>query len=147
MRLGTASPTPGRPRARTGRHWPLFPWTLAAITVVVSSVAASHPWPWPVPAQEGAATRQFAVSARRYRFTPARLEVREGDLVTIRFTAEDIAHSFTIDAYRIAKRANPGQTVTFEFHADRLGTFPYYCNLAIDDGCRAMRGELVVRPR
>jgi heme/copper-type cytochrome/quinol oxidase subunit 2 len=37
--------------------------------------------------------------------------------------------------------------VTFEFRADRAGTFPFYCNLTIDDGCREMRGELVVTPR
>ena len=65
--------------------------------------------------------------------------------VTLR--AEDIPHSFTVDAYRIAKRAAAGQTVTFEFRADRPGTFPFYCNLKIDDGCREMRGQLIVRPR
>jgi heme/copper-type cytochrome/quinol oxidase subunit 2 len=53
----------------------------------------------------------------------------------------------TIDSYRISKRVSPGQPVTFEFRADHPGTFPYYCNLQIDDGCRRMRGELVVRPR
>ena len=30
---------------------------------------------------------------------------------------------------------------------DRPGVFPYYCNLQIDDGCRRMRGELIVKPR
>ena len=59
----------------------------------------------------------------------------------------DIAHSLTIDSYRIAKRVEPGHPVTFEFRADRAGTFPYYCNLQLEDGCRRMRGELVVRPR
>jgi plastocyanin len=37
--------------------------------------------------------------------------------------------------------------VTFEFRADRAGTFPYYCNLQVEDGCRQMRGVLVVNPR
>ena len=37
--------------------------------------------------------------------------------------------------------------ITFEFRADQAGTFPFYCNLQIDDGCRQMRGELVVKPR
>ena len=60
---------------------------------------------------------------------------------------DDIAHSLTIDEYRIAKRVGPGHPVTFEFRADRAGTFPYYCNLQIEDGCRQMHGELVVRPR
>ncbi|MBI3490794.1 MAG: cupredoxin domain-containing protein [Acidobacteria bacterium] len=91
--------------------------------------------------------KPFSVTARRYAFDPPRIEVNQDDLVKIELHTEDIAHSMTIDAYRIAKRASPGQPVTFEFRADRPGTFPYYCNLQIEDGCRQMRGELVVRPR
>ena len=34
-----------------------------------------------------------------------------------RVHAADIPHSFTIDEYRIAKRAGTGQTVTFEFRS------------------------------
>ena len=102
----------------------------------------------PVAAQDqGPTARPFSVTARRYRFDPPRIEVNQDDLVRVRLSAEDIAHSMTIDAYRIAKRVNPGQPVTFEFRADRPGTFPIYCNLQIDSGCGQMRGELVVKPR
>jgi heme/copper-type cytochrome/quinol oxidase subunit 2 len=96
---------------------------------------------------QGPTTRTFAVAAHRYTFNPPRIEVNQDDLVRITLNADDIAHSLTIDAYRIAKRAHPGQAVTFEFRADQAGTFPYYCNLQLDDGCRRMRGELVVKPR
>ena len=91
--------------------------------------------------------REFAVHARRFAFSPARIEVAQDDMVKVTFTADDIAHSFTIDAYRIAKRAEAGQTVTFEFRADRPGTHPIYCNLTNDDGCKRMHGELVVKGR
>jgi heme/copper-type cytochrome/quinol oxidase subunit 2 len=89
----------------------------------------------------------FSISAKRYAFSPNRIEVVEGDLVRIDLRTEDIAHSLTIDGYRIAKRVEAGQPVVLEFRAERAGTFPFYCNLQIDDGCRRMRGELVVRPR
>jgi cytochrome c oxidase subunit II len=92
-------------------------------------------------------TRNFSISARRYAFTPNRIEVVQGDLVTLELKTDDIAHSLTIDDYRIAKRISPGRPVTLEFRAERAGTFPFYCNLQIDDGCRRMRGELVVKPR
>ena len=99
-------------------------------------------------AQEQAPTqREFEVVARKFSFAPPRIEVTQDDLVKITLRSEDIAHSFTIDAYRIAKRVSGGQTVTFEFRADRPGTFPIYCNLKQDDGCRQMRGELVVRAK
>jgi heme/copper-type cytochrome/quinol oxidase subunit 2 len=96
---------------------------------------------------QGPTRKPFSIAAHRYAFDPPRIEVNQDDLVEIQVRTDDIAHSLTIDAYRIAKRVGPGHPVTFEFRADRAGTFPYYCNLQIEDGCRRMRGELVVRPR
>jgi nitrous-oxide reductase len=113
----------------------------AALLIVAFAAAA-------LTAQDqGPTERPFSITAHRYAFNPPRIEVNQDDLVKIELRADDIAHSLTIDDYRIAKRVAPGHPVTFEFRADRAGTFPYYCNLQIEDGCRQMRGELVVRPR
>ncbi len=93
------------------------------------------------------ATRTFSVAAHRYKFDPPRIEVFQDDLVAIELRTDDIAHSLTIDAYRIAKRVSPGRPISFQFRADKPGAFPFYCNLLVEDGCRQMRGELVVRAR
>jgi heme/copper-type cytochrome/quinol oxidase subunit 2 len=89
--------------------------------------------------------REITIVGDKYAFSPARIEVQKDDVVKVSFTSRDIAHSFTIDQYRIAKRAGAGQTVTFEFRADQPGPFVFYCNLTQDDRCRQMKGELVVR--
>ena len=89
---------------------------------------------------------EFAVAAGRYAFSPSRLEVHQGDLVRITVRSEDIAHSFVIDAYRVAKRIAAGATVIVEFLADQAGEYPFYCNLTADERCREMRGLLVVAP-
>jgi heme/copper-type cytochrome/quinol oxidase subunit 2 len=120
------------------------PGQAAAVFVLVALAGA-----WAVASsrtQEGG-LREFSLQARKYAFTPSQIEVQQDDLVRVTLRAEDIPHSFTVDEYRIAKRAAAGQTVTFEFRADRPGTFPFYCNLKIDEGCREMRGRLIVRPR
>jgi heme/copper-type cytochrome/quinol oxidase subunit 2 len=91
--------------------------------------------------------RSFNLMASKYRFDPPRIDVDQNDLVKITLTASDIAHSFTVDDYRIAKRAGPGHAVTFEFRADRPGTFRFYCNLKQDERCKEMQGELVVHPK
>ena len=91
------------------------------------------------------AKRDVTVDAKKFAFNPARIEVTQGDVVRVTLISGDIPHSFTIDDYRIAKRGEPGKPVTFEFLADRAGTFKFYCNLTIDDGCRKMAGELVVK--
>ncbi len=114
-----------------------FPHLLLFVAVAATAAAAQD---------QGPTARPFALAARRYTFDPPRIEVNQDDLVRITLNADDIAHSLTIDAYRIAKRANPGQPVTFEFRADQAGTFAYYCNLQLEDGCRRMRGELIVKP-
>ena len=138
--------TPASPVASGSRSVVRWRWlTLGGLALLAALLSTTVPAALR-PSQD-ARRRDVAVTARRYAFVPTRLEVQQDDLIKITLTAEDIAHSFTIDAYRIAKRAGSGQTVTFEFRADRAGTFEYYCNLAIDDGCRAMKGELVVHSR
>src|SRR5687767_4597500 len=74
--------------------------------------------------------REFRISAGGYHFDPPRIDVKQNDIVKIVLEAVDMPHSFTIDTYRIAKRANAGQTVVFEFRADMAGRFPFYCNLS-----------------
>jgi len=91
--------------------------------------------------------REITLDAKKFAFTPARIEVFEGDAVQMTLVAADIPHSFTIDAYKIAKRAEPGKPVTFEFLCDKPGTYRFYCNLSIDDGCKRMAGELIVRKK
>jgi heme/copper-type cytochrome/quinol oxidase subunit 2 len=90
--------------------------------------------------------REIVIVGDEFAFSPARIEVQKDDVVQIRFTAKDVAHSFTIDLpYRISKRAGKGQSIVFEFRADEAGRFPFYCNLTQDDRCKRMKGELVVR--
>ena len=118
-----------------------------ATTALFAVAAASFAWANWTPQTQGPNARAFSIAAKRYTFAPNRLEVVQGDLVRIELRTEDIAHSFTIDEYRVSKRVGPEQPVTFEFRADRPGTFRFYCALRTEDGCREMHGDLVVRPR
>ena len=128
-----ATARPRRSASRVGGRWSAFVLGLAACGLLVR-------------AQEGG-ERTFTVSAHKYAFSPARIEVRQDDLVRVTFSTDDIPHSFTIDKYRIAKRVEPRKPIVFEFRADQPGRFPIYCNLTADDGCRKMIGELVVAAR
>ena len=113
-------------------------WIASVACVVTASVVLASP---PAPGQ--ATVREFAVRGDQFAFSPATIEVQKDDIVKITFTAVDMAHSFTVDEYRIAKRANAGQSVTFEFRAS--GNARFYCNLAQEDRCRNMHGQIVVK--
>jgi heme/copper-type cytochrome/quinol oxidase subunit 2 len=81
--------------------------------------------------------RDFNVVARKYSFSVngggGEIRVQQGDRVTITFSSDDIPHSFTIDDYRIDRRAEPGKPVTFGFVADRARPegFEIRCTLSI----------------
>jgi nitrosocyanin len=120
---------------------------LGAGALVVVSGGGSRPLARVRAQEQAPVQRTVAVTARKFAFEPGRIEVNQNDLVRITLRSEDIRHSFTIDAYRIAKLVNGGQSVTFEFRADQAGAFPIYCNLRQDNGCRKMRGELVVHAK
>ena len=99
-------------------------------------------------AQEPAQNRRdFTIVAKDHVFTPNKLEVAQDDLVKITLRSEDRPVSFAIDAYRIIKRAAGNTSISFEFRAAQAGTFPFYCNLTKDPGCKDMTGTLVVRPK
>jgi heme/copper-type cytochrome/quinol oxidase subunit 2 len=91
--------------------------------------------------------REFTVTAQDFHYSLDRLEVMQDDLVRLTVRSGDIAHSFTIDEYRIVKRVAAGSSTTFEFRADRPGTFPFYCNLTSESGHTNEKGQLTVRAR
>ena len=89
---------------------------------------------------------EFTLTAKNFRFSPDRLEVIQDDLVKVTIQSEDVAYSFAIDEYRIVRRVPPRGTTTFEFRADRSGTFRFYRNLTTARAHADMQGQLIVRP-
>ena len=125
-------------RARSRRTFLAIAAALVAVVATGAVVVAQN-------------RRSFDVSGRKYSFKvsgseAAEIRVFQNDLVHVSFSTEDIAHSFTIidEPYRIMRRAEPGKPVSFDFRADRAGSFRFYCSLTIDDGCKNMHGTLVV---
>ena len=115
---------------------------------VLAHPSARSGWPELVEGQDQAPNRrEFTIVAKDFHYTPDRIEVTQDDLVKLTLRSEDIAHSFVIDEYRIVKRVPAGGSTTFEFRADRAGTFPFYCNLTSESGHQMMRGQLVVRAK
>ena len=91
--------------------------------------------------------REFTITARDYRFSPARVEVSQDDLVKLTVRSEDVAYSLTIDDYRVSRRVPAGGVTTLEFRADRPGTFLFYSNLTSDSRHSQARGQLIVSAR
>jgi hypothetical protein len=133
---------------RVGAH-PSAHSTSSGPTVSNVEPSASSGWPEPVEDQDQPPPNrpEFSLVARNYRYNPDRLEVTQDDLVTLTIRSEDFNYSFAIDEYRIVRRIPAGETTTFEFRADRAGTFRFYSNLTGEGGHADMQGQLVVHAR
>ena len=91
--------------------------------------------------------REITISARDYRFSPDRIEVKQDDLVKLTVRSEDHAYGFTIDQYRVSKRIPAGGSITFEFRVDSPGNYPFYSNMTSDSRHGPMKGELIVKTK
>ncbi len=164
---GSTKGTAGEPREGAGRSWMgevLFA-SLVGLTVfglpaaifrhdarlanaepgrVINLIARNdqvngHPGQWLV--QRGAGWAYADAGA------PSVIRVRQGETVTLRLTAADSIHEFTLPAYGIKATVYPGDLTTVHFRADRAGEFPFLCTDYCGIGHWQMGGRLVVEPQ
>ena len=75
------------------------------------------------------------------------IEVSRGDDVVLKLRSSDVTHGFALKAYDIyiTEGIKPGKTVFVSFKADKVGTFPFWCNVYCGDIHRQMKGTLIVK--
>jgi len=86
----------------------------------------------------------FRIEAHSFEFSPAEIAVNKGDRVTIELTSLDVVHGIYLDGYGLHVEADPGQTETLTFTADRAGTFRFRCSVTCGDLHPFMIGKLHV---
>jgi nitrous-oxide reductase len=87
----------------------------------------------------------------RSSFEPTKVEVNQGDKVTIYLTnieqTTDELHGFGLNEYNINVVVDPGETKTIEFVASKPGVFPFYCTNFCSALHQEMQGYLLVKPK
>jgi cytochrome c oxidase subunit II len=99
--------------------------------------------PLPVPSitpQE----RTFRVDAQQFAYSPSELKVNPGDKVIIQLVSTDVVHGLYVDGYDISIEADPGQTKTLTFIANKPGSFRFRCNVTCGAMHPFMIGKLTV---
>ena len=109
---------------RWSLHWILI--GLAALTIAFG--------PFPIAFAERAASaaptdHHFRIEASSFQYTPEAISVNPGDRVTLDLVATDVVHGLYLDGYDLNVTADPGQTASLSFIADRSGTFRFRCSV------------------
>lgn len=109
--------------------------------VMAGLVVAFMPLPVPAIAPR---ERTFEIDARQFAYSPSELKVNEGDTVTIQLVSTDVVHGLFVDGYDISIEADPGQSATLTFVADKPGSFRFRCNITCGAMHPFMIGKLTV---
>lgn len=90
------------------------------------------------------ATKTIQITAESYTFTPAAINVNQGDRVILKVTATDKDHGFGIKAYDINEVLPKGKTVIIEFVASKKGESTIKCTKFCGLGHFGMKAKLIV---
>lgn len=88
--------------------------------------------------------RSFHIRASSYEYSPSVIRANPGDRVTLFLTSTDVVHGIYIDGYDLDLVADPGQTKSLTFTADRRGSFRLRCSVTCGALHPFMIGKLVV---
>jgi cytochrome c oxidase subunit 2 len=115
-------------------------WAAATVSVVTLIAAAS----WAAPPATG--ERVIHITAKKFEFSPATIQLKVGTPVVIELTSADRKHGFKAPDLGIDVTIEPGQPTLVRIVPDKAGTFPFHCSVFCGGGHEDMVGEIVVVP-
>jgi Heme/copper-type cytochrome/quinol oxidases, subunit 2 len=109
--------------------------------VMAGLVVAFLPLPVPSTTHQ---EKTIRLEASQFSYAPSEIQINPGDTVNIQLVSTDVVHGLYIDGYDISVEADPGQTATLTFVADRSGSFRFRCNVTCGAMHAFMIGKLTV---
>src|SRR4030066_1205060 len=110
---------------------------LASLGVLIGLAPIPSSTPTPV-------DRSFQVEASSFNYSPAILRANPGDRITIQLVAKDVVHGILVDSYGVEIQADPGQSRSITFIANRSGTYRLRCSVTCGALHPFMIGKLQV---
>jgi heme/copper-type cytochrome/quinol oxidase subunit 2 len=112
-----------------------FVYTSHATTVGAASAMQNAP-----------AVKEIAIKAKKYDFTPNKIDIPVNTSVRFAITAEDHDHGFEIEGVKDSCVKIPkGETKTVDYRADKTGTFKFKCCDLCGIGHGGMKGQFTVK--
>ncbi|MBC8647445.1 MAG: cupredoxin domain-containing protein [Thermoanaerobaculia bacterium] len=91
--------------------------------------------------------KKVTVVAKKYEFTPSRIELKAGEPVEITFESKDTKHGFSVKELDVEKVTfEKGKPATVKLTPQKPGTYDFKCSKFCGLGHGKMKGEIVVVP-
>ncbi len=90
--------------------------------------------------------RVIAITAKRFEFAPATIELKVGEPVILEIQSLDRKHGFAAPDLHIDAVIEPGKPTRVRIVPDKAGTFAFHCSVFCGSGHEDMGGQIVVLP-
>ncbi len=147
LRLRSVDVRPGRVRAlRRGPLGLIRDGAFLAVVAIIALAVAGGVLAADRALDSG--SRQIAVTASSFRFSPSDLTAQAGELVVVTLTNRDgVVHDWAVEGVaNVDVPARPGQTAKLRFVLDEPGTYGILCTIP-GHAEAGMVGTLVITPR
>lgn len=112
----------------------LAPFTAFLLVTLVSNAQEPEP-------------RKITVTAKKYEFSPSRIEMKVGETVQLIFQSQDSTHGFACKELTSEKvKFKKGEPATLTLKAEKPGTYKFKCAHFCGLGHPKMKGQIVVTP-
>jgi cytochrome c oxidase subunit II len=101
---------------------------------------------WAAVATASDTERIVRITAKRFEFAPATIELRVGEPVILELSSLDRKHGFNAPELHIDAVIVPGKPTRVRLVPDRAGTFAFHCSVFCGSGHEDMTGQIVVVP-
>ncbi|MGH9366157.1 MAG: cupredoxin domain-containing protein [Thermoanaerobaculia bacterium] len=117
--------------------------TLPLAAALLAAAFAARPQEAPSP--PSAELRKITITAKKFEFTPSRIELKAGEPVEITLQSEDAKHGFVCKELGVAKVVfQKDKPATVKLTAEKPGTYEFKCARYCGSGHGKMKGEIVV---
>ena len=101
---------------------------------------------WAFAATAGKPERVVHITAKRFEFAPATIELKLGEPVVLELSTLDRKHGFKSPELGVDAVIVPGKTTRVRLVPDKVGTFTFHCSVFCGSGHEDMTGQIVVSP-
>ncbi|WP_238531423.1 cupredoxin domain-containing protein [Collimonas fungivorans] len=88
--------------------------------------------------------RVIKVVAKKFDFTPGEIRLKKNQPVTLEFTTLDVVMGFALPEFGLRADILPGTTARIRFTPDKVGQFPFHCDIFCGSGHESMTGTVIV---
>tara|TARA_Y100000310_G_C20514640_1_gene730573 strand:- start:568 stop:939 length:372 start_codon:yes stop_codon:yes gene_type:complete len=90
--------------------------------------------------------KEIILVASNWKFTPSTFEVKKGENIKLKIKSVTGTHGISIPAFNVKTgKIAAGQEKIVTFTANKVGTFPFRCNIFCGSGHSKMTGRLIVK--